>query len=171
MTDRHETTWADNLLAIVIVAVGIYAGGLVLVGRFIGDEVFGPLGFGPGSGGINGGEAHDYTTFIFGVLGAVIMGWMVLAFIVARGPLRRRQPWAWGAVAASIGVWFVADTGFSIVVGQDEHALFNVGFLVAIAVPLIALRREMKPIPGPSVHTPSRGGGDVVTTRLPGRWV
>lgn len=143
MTDRAESTWADNLLTAVIVAVGIYAGGLVIVGRFIGDELFGVLGFGPGSAGITGGEALDYTTFVFGVLGAVIFGWMVLTFLVARGPLRRREPWAWTAVAASIGAWFVVDTGFSLVVGEVEHAVFNIGFLVPIAVALAALQREM----------------------------
>jgi hypothetical protein len=130
-------------LAAVIVAVGVYAGGLVTVGRFMGDEVFGALGFGPDSGEITGGEALDYTIFIFGVLGAVIVGWMVLTFMVARGPLRRREPWAWTAVAASIGVWFVVDTGFSLAVGQVEHAIFNVGLLAPIAVALAALRREM----------------------------
>jgi hypothetical protein len=46
-------------------------------------------------------------------------------------------------VAASIGVWFVVDTGFSLAVGQVEHAVFNFGFLVPIAVALAALRREM----------------------------
>jgi hypothetical protein len=143
MTNRNTTTWADNVLAAVIVAVAVYAGGLVIIGQFVGDEVFGALGFGPGSAGITGGEALEYTTFIFGVLGAVIIGWMVLTFVVARGPLRRREPWAWTAVAASIGVWFVVDTGFSLAVGQVEHAVFNFGFLVPIAVALAALRREM----------------------------
>ena len=143
MTDRHESTWADTLLAAVIAAVAVYAAGLVIIGQIVGDDVFGLLGFGPNSAGINGGEALDYTTFIFGVLGAVILGWMVLTFIVARGPLRRREPWAWTAVAASIGVWFVVDTGFSLAVGQVEHAVFNVGFLVPIAIALAALRREV----------------------------
>ncbi len=141
-TRPAAATWADYLLAAVIVAVALYAGGLVIIGQFIGDEVFGVLGFGPESAGITRGEALDYTTFIFGVLGAVIIGWMVLTFVVARGPLRRREPWAWNAVAASIGAWFVVDTGFSLAVGQVEHAVFNVGFLVPIAVALAALRRE-----------------------------
>ncbi len=143
MAGSDNTTWADRLLAAVIVAVALYAGGLVIVGRFVGDEVFGLLGFGPDSAGITGGEALDYTTFVFGVLGAVIIGWMALTYMVARGPLRRREPWAWTAVAASIGVWFIVDTGFSLAVGQVEHAVFNVGFLVPIAVALAALRREL----------------------------
>ena len=143
MTNQDAPTWADKLLAAVIVAVAVYAGGLVIIGQFVGDKIFGLVGFGPDSAGIDGGEALDYTTFIFGVLGAVILGWMVLAFIVARGPLRRREPWAWTAVAASIGVWFVVDTGFSLIVGQVEHAVFNVGFLVPIGIALAALRREL----------------------------
>lgn len=143
MTDGAKTIWADTLLAAVIIAVAVYAGGLVIVGQVVGEEVFGLLGFGPESAGINGGAALDYTTFIFGVLGAVIVGWMALTFVVARGPLRRRETWAWNAVALSIGVWFVVDTGFSLIVGQVEHALFNVGFLVPIVVALAALRREM----------------------------
>jgi hypothetical protein len=145
VSDETETTWADTMLAVVIVAVAIYAGGLVLVGQLVGGDLFGALGFGPDSAGIVGGDPLDYTTFIFGVLGAVIIGWMVLTFIVARGPLRRREPWSWMAVAVSIGVWFVVDTGFSLAVRQVEHALFNVAFLVAIAIPLTVLHGEPAP--------------------------
>ncbi len=66
VTNRAESTWPDNLSLAVIVAGALYAAGLITTGRFVGDEVFGALGFGPGSAGITGGEALDYTTFVFG---------------------------------------------------------------------------------------------------------
>lgn len=141
--DSAPITWADGTLTAVIIIVGVYAAGLVLIGGFVGDELFGPLGFGPESAGITGGAERDYTTFIFGVLGAVIIGWMVLTLVVARGPLRCRERWAWNAVASSIGLWFLVDTGFSLGVGQIEHAIFNLAFLAAVAVPLARLRREV----------------------------
>lgn len=144
-TDPNEarSTWADLAITVVVIAVGLYAAALVLIGGIVADEVFGPLGFGPESADITGGAAYEYSTFIFGVLGAVIIGWMVAMLFIVRGPLRRREPWAWNAVATSIGIWFLVDTGFSLAVGQVEHGIFNVAFLLAVAIPLGRLRREL----------------------------
>ena len=106
-------------------------------------EIFDRMNFGPDSAGIGAGAEHDYVTFIYGVLGAVIIGWMVALFMIARGPLRRREMWAWRTVAGSALVWFSIDTTFSLVVGQLEHAGFNLMFAIALAVPLTALRRRI----------------------------
>ncbi len=138
MTDRSEL-WHRWLL-IVVIAVGTYAVGLVVAGGFVGSALFDPLGFGPESGDIADGTPTDYVRFIFAVLGAVIVGWMATLAAIVRGPLRRGEPWAWWAVAASVGVWFTLDTGISIALGFVSHGAFNLVFLAALAVPLIGLR-------------------------------
>ena len=138
MTDR--TTLWHRWLMVVVIAVAVYAAALVVAGELIGSAVFDPLGFGPESGDITGGTPLEYATFIYGVLGAVIVGWMVTIGAIVRGPLRRGEPWAWWAVAISVGVWFLLDTGISIVLGFVSHGIFNLGFLAALAVPLVQLR-------------------------------
>lgn len=41
----------------------------------------------------------------------------------------------------SVSVWFALDTGFSLVVGEWQHALFILAFLAALGLPLLLWRR------------------------------
>lgn len=77
------------------------------------------------------------------VLGAVMAGWSLLMLLIVRGPLREGADWAPGFLLLAVGLWFVLDTGMSLVLGFPTHALFNVPFALALAVPLIALRRRV----------------------------
>ena len=42
-------------------------------------------------------------------------------------------------VIRSLVLWFVLDTGMSIVLGFPGHALFNVPFAIALGIPLVKL--------------------------------
>lgn len=130
----------DRWLVTVIVAIAAY-GAILVVRGTVPAALFDALGFGMTGSGITAPPATSYVLFIYGVLGAVLIGWMLLLLAVARGPLLRRERWAWNAVAQSMTVWFLVDTAFSLSVGSPAHALFNVGFAVVIAAPLVALRR------------------------------
>jgi len=139
----RSTVW-DRLLATVVGVVAVYAVALVFAGLFLGDEVFNHLGFGPEDGDIGRERPRDYLRLIYGILGAVIAGWMVTVGAIAVGPLRRREAWAWWAITSAVSVWFVLDTGLSIALGFVGHAVFNVAFAVALAVPLVAIKKELK---------------------------
>lgn len=127
-TDRSR-----KVLLAVAAAVGVYGVGLVVAGPIAG-RLFDALGFGMASAGVQDAGARDHVLFVYGVLGAVIAGWMVA---VAGLVLDRGLP----ALAASVGTWFVLDTGFSLAVGSWRHALFNVAFLVALGGPLAVRAR------------------------------
>jgi len=58
------------------------------------------------------GEGAQFVQFIFGVLGAVMFGWMVLLGAVVLGPFRRGERWSWIAVSVSIVAWFAIDSVF-----------------------------------------------------------
>lgn len=72
-----------------------------------------------------GAGARDYIRFIYVVLGAVMIGWMVALLAIVRGPLAAGEPWGWYAVAGSLGTWFVIDTTFSLALGYPENAVLN----------------------------------------------
>jgi len=57
---------------------------------------------------------------------------MLLATVFA-GPFRRRERWSWKAVAASLAVWFAADTALSLAAGFPENAVLNVLILAGFA--------------------------------------
>ena len=87
-------------------------------------------------------SAADYVRFVYGVLGAVMIGWMVSLLFLIAGPFRERTRFGWCAVTFSVLVWFVIDSSFSIWVGFWENAAFNTGFLFLFAPPIIATGRS-----------------------------
>jgi hypothetical protein len=137
----HPDTWADKALLVVLGAVAVYSIALVVAGGVVDRALFETLGFGSPSDSSSG--VDDHIRLLRGVLGAVILGWVVLITAIVRGPLRRRDPWSWRAVASSLGIWYVVDTGFSLAVAEWEHALFNVGFAVALGIPLVSIRNSI----------------------------
>lgn len=76
--------------------------------------------------------AMEYVQFVYGVLGAVMVGWAALLGLVAHAPrLDARR-----AVGASLVLWFVLDTGLSLASGHPRNAGLNLVCLVATLVPL-----------------------------------
>lgn len=123
--------------------VAAYAASLVAAGP-VASRLFDALGFGMRSGSVPDGAPRDHVLFVYGVLGSVLVGWMVLVAAVAAGPLRGQRAgreWALRALALSVGTWFVLDTGFSLAVGSWQHAAFNLGFLAVLGIPLAGLHR------------------------------
>ena len=131
---RVAITWLQTVLVVVLV----YSLLLVFAGRTAGT-LFSWLGFGPDES-IDTSEVRDYLRLPFMVLGAVMAGWSVLMIQLVRGPLREGSRWAWMFMVQSLVLWFVLDTGMSIVLGYPTHALFNIPFAVALGVPLLSLR-------------------------------
>jgi hypothetical protein len=105
--------------------------------------VFDLLGFGPEDGNVETAQ-REYVQLLYGILGAVIVGWMVTIAAIVVGPLRRREPWAWWAIVMSVTIWFVLDTGLSLVLGFVGHALFNVAFAIGLAIPLAGIKRDIE---------------------------
>lgn len=132
------TLW-DRWVVAAILAVLAYSV-LLVTGGGVASEVFARLGFGMSDAGITSASARGYVLLIYGVLGAVMIGWGVLLLAVVMGPLRRRQRWAWLAVTGSVTSWFLVDTTLSLAAGFPAHALFNLVFVAAVIPPLASLR-------------------------------
>jgi hypothetical protein len=129
-------------LQVVLVGVFVYSLILVLAGRTAGS-LFAWFGFGPDES-IDTSAVRDYLRLPFMVLGAVMAGWSVLMIQLVRGPLREGSRWAWLFMVQSLVLWFVLDTGMSLVLGYPTHALFNIPFAVALGVPLLNLRSSVR---------------------------
>lgn len=121
-------------LQVVLALLFVYGLVLVVAGSFA-QSLFTLLGFGPPTS-IESSELSAYLRLPFAVLGAVLAGWATLMFILVRGPLASGVSWALPALAVPLAVWFILDTGMSLVLGYPTHALFNVPFAIALGVPL-----------------------------------
>ncbi len=83
-------------------------------------------------------QAFHYINFVYGLLGAVMLGWMVMIWRVVMGPFRRGEREAWNTLALSIMIWFVVDSSFSLVMGFPANAVFNTLIFLLFAAPLAA---------------------------------
>lgn len=135
---------AARVLLVLLGLVAAYAVAMVVAGRTV-DRLFDLLGFGSGDAGVPDGPPMEHVLLLQGVLGAVILGWAGLLAAVVHVGLRSGDPRWWWALVASIGAWFVVDTGFSLVIGSWQHALFNVPFALLLGLPLALARPRSSP--------------------------
>ena len=126
-------TWLQVVLGLVLA----YSLVLVFAGAVAGS-LFSALGFGPADA-IDTDAFREYLRLPFMVLGAVMAGWTLLMIQIVRGPLRDGASWSAPFLVRSLALWFVLDTAMSLVLGFPAHALFNVPFAVALAIPLFNL--------------------------------
>lgn len=134
-----RTAWI-RWLEVVLVVVLAYSLLLVAAGTAAGS-LFSALGFGPPEA-IDTDEVQTYLRLPYMVLGAVLAGWTLMMLQLVRGPLRSGASWVAPLMARSLGLWFVLDTGMSLMLGYPPHALFNLSFGIALAIPLLRLRRS-----------------------------
>jgi hypothetical protein len=90
-------------------------------------------------------DSVRYVTFVYGVLGAVMIGWMVSLLAIIQGPFATGERWAWRAVAGSTAAWFVIDSVFSWTAGFPANVALNAGFAIAFLVPLVGSYRTFWP--------------------------
>ena len=122
---------------------------MVLLGDIFAARLFNLLGFGPSSRHLDA-AGIDYSLFAFGVLDAVIIGWMTALWGLMQFCGMDENPYhvrhkARKAILASSVIWFVWDTGFSIWLDEYEHALFNVPFLTVLVVPIHIMNQNDRP--------------------------
>jgi len=129
-------------LEVVLILVLIYSLLLVFAGTTAGS-LFTWFGFGPEES-INTAAVWDYLRLPFMVLGAVMAGWVFLMIQIVRGPLKEGSAWAWTFLVQSLSLWFILDTGMSLMLGYPMHALFNIPFAIALGIPLVRLKAHAR---------------------------
>lgn len=87
-------------------------------------------------------EIQGYLRFANGIIGAVMAGWMLVIIMLARGPFRAGERFAWNSIAWPLLGWYVIDTTFSIAHGAWGNVLLNTGTALMFGVPLLASRRH-----------------------------
>ena len=136
MNARSRFWWRWLIAATTVVAV--FGAGLLLLPAPM-QQVLGALYFpAPASPPTLDARAASYVMFTAAVLGAVMIGWAVMMFLVLLGPFRRGEREAWTMLVVSLTAWFVPDTAFSLLSGFWPNAVLNVGLGILFAIPLAA---------------------------------
>jgi len=79
-------------------------------------------------------EALFYIDFVYGVLGAVMVGWVSAYALMLYSSESIDRVITW-----SFGLWFVVDTTMSLATGHPNNALLNAVSAAAFLVPHVAL--------------------------------
>jgi hypothetical protein len=85
-------------------------------------------------------ESARLLGFVFGVMGAMMLSWASLMAMLAIGPLRRGEGWAFWALLAGAVLWFAIDESFSVYFRVWANAIGNVIILAWMLFPLIVLK-------------------------------
>jgi len=107
---------------------------------FLADLVIWPLD------GQQTGRAGE-TRLLSAVGGGVMAGWGAMIWMLAGRPLLLMPAEIRRVVLGSVGLWFVIDSGGSLLAGVPVNAVANVGFLLLFAV---VLRRPARPAANPA---------------------
>lgn len=87
-------------------------------------------------------EVLQFKKLLFAIIGGTLAGNHLLLYYVAKHPFAERKKWAWNAIAFSLLLWFVIDSGMSIYLGATYNVLMiNIPALIGIGLPLLMTRK------------------------------
>ena len=90
-------------------------------------------------------QAIAFQHWVYGAWGATVAGWGLMMAFMAWVAWGRKEPWARGALVASLALWFLVDTGFSLYFGVWINAGLNLLLLIILGLPVAASWRDFKP--------------------------
>lgn len=143
MNNKSLKFWS-NWLVVIAEFTGLFGMLMVLSPDFFRNTFYRIYtDFYYGAGAFDALPSTDFALHLwfYALAGTIMMGWMVLIGFVALIPFRRGEKWAWVAMAATLAVWFVFDSGASVIYGMSINVIINVVSLIAFAVPLVATYR------------------------------
>lgn len=82
-------------------------------------------------------ETKAFQQFVYGLLGAAMIGWGIMMTYVASHPFRKQEQWAWHCFTWSVIFWFITDVTISIYHQVYINAYLDIFFLLLFAIPLI----------------------------------
>lgn len=83
-------------------------------------------------------QALNLKKWLFGIIGATIVGFHVLAIFIIQNAFIRKEKWAWYALWGGLLSWFFIDSGISALFDAWYNILqINLLTLILIGLPLV----------------------------------
>ena len=87
-------------------------------------------------------NANAFKTFVYGVLGASMVGWGVLFAFIAYYPFRQKEKWAWNCLVTGFTLWFIFGQYVSVSAGVYANVVADIVFFALVMLPLFFTRKE-----------------------------
>lgn len=75
--------------------------------------------------------------WMYGVLGATMLGWGILITLLAYHYMNENQDWILGVMLASIASWYLLDTAISLHFKVPANILLNTVILLVALIPIL----------------------------------
>lgn len=82
-------------------------------------------------------QISAFQQWVYGVLGATVIGWGVFIVFIVYYPFRNRERWVWYCLAVGVTCWFIIDTAISVYFMVFFNAAFNILLFILVVLPLI----------------------------------
>jgi hypothetical protein len=142
MTDRKFHFWQKwlsyaNVLTILVGVLVAFAGNSIFFemhNDYTNDVFFNSTELEP--------EVIKLKKWLFGIIGATIIGFHILMVMISENSFKKKEPWAYKAMWFGLLSWFIIDSGISFYYGAIHNiVLINLVALILIGLPLIMTRK------------------------------
>lgn len=87
----------------------------------------------------------ELKNWLFGIIGATIVGFHVLMIMISENSFKNKERWAYKAMCYGLLSWFIIDSVISVYYGAIYNVLLiNIVALALIGTPLIMTRKEFR---------------------------
>ena len=104
------------------------------------DLIFYPVDGAPGIG-------QPVDRLLSAITGGVMTGWGIMIYLLVSEVVPTHPSVGRRLILASIGAWYVVDSGMSLAAGAPLNVLSNTGFLLLFVVPAWSLGNAERPAP------------------------
>jgi hypothetical protein len=86
---------------------------------------------------------RSFQRWSYGIVGSVMASWGIFVAFTSHYAFRRKERWAWNCLLVGLLIWFFVDTLITLKFQVYFNAIFNVGLLALVLLPLVFTRKEM----------------------------
>lgn len=89
-------------------------------------------------------ELIHFQQWAYGLLGATCTLVGILIFFIVNNAFKKMERWAWNSILVGLLGWFILDEPISLYFSVHFNAIFNLGLLTAVLLPLIFTRHYFR---------------------------
>jgi len=89
-------------------------------------------------------QIRNFQQWVYGVLGATMVGWGVLIAFIAAIPFKKKEKWSRNSIIIGILSWYIFDTSVSLKANVEFNAIGNTILAIIILMPIFFTVTEFR---------------------------
>ncbi len=89
-------------------------------------------------------QLRSFQQWVYGVLGATMVGWGILIAFIAAVPFKKKEKWSRNSILIGILSWYILDTSISLKANVEFNAIGNTVLAIIILMPVFFTVTEFR---------------------------